>query len=286
MTRRKTLPPSAARRGPSRSACPRLASVSSLAADHQRRSTAGTSGAPCPAASSDGSGSGPGCWSSRPRRSRTRVPQGSPSNTRAYRSSATAALVAKCGSRGRSTSGATTGGWRHGASIRHTVAAEIAATTARLTSSRASSAQLQRDSGTPVVAGSSQASCLTSAMTRGGKGPGSTRAFAIGQARHALLEEALAPLDHRVQRHLEPLGDLPRSPSPRPQPTRSGPESPSAAQPCAGEQGTQVPGDPRRSSRSRTGSASTSHLPAMRPAQRSAQPADYRLHACSSADDH
>ncbi len=47
--------------------------------------------------------------------------------------------------------------------IRHTVAAEIAATTARATSSRASSAQLQRERGTPVVAGSSQASCLTSA---------------------------------------------------------------------------------------------------------------------------
>jgi hypothetical protein len=52
---------------------------------------------------------------------------------------------------------------------RHTVAAEIAATTARVTSSRASSAQLHRASGTPVVAGNSQANSLISATTRGGK---------------------------------------------------------------------------------------------------------------------
>jgi hypothetical protein len=53
--------------------------------------------------------------------------------------------------------------------MRHTVAAEMAATTPRAMSSQASSMQLQRDSGTPVVAGSSQASCLVSAATVGPK---------------------------------------------------------------------------------------------------------------------
>ena len=57
-------------------------------------------------------------------------------------------------------------------SVRQIVAAEMNATTPRMISSRASSAQLQRDSGTPVVAGSSQANALISAFTEGGKDPG------------------------------------------------------------------------------------------------------------------
>lgn len=40
-----------------------------------------------------------------------------------------------------------------------------------------------------------------------GKGSGSARAFAVSEAVHTPLEEPLAPLDHRVQRHLKPLGD-------------------------------------------------------------------------------
>ena len=62
-----------------------------------RRASDGT----VPAAGSDGTGSGPGWRSSHPRRSRTPFRQGLPSNTRAYRSSTTAALAAKSGSRGK-----------------------------------------------------------------------------------------------------------------------------------------------------------------------------------------
>ena len=104
---------------------------------------------------------------------------GSPSNTRAYRSNATAALAAKSGSRGKIQERCNHGRMASRCSTRHTVAAEIAATTARVTSSRASSAQLHRDNGTPVVAGSSQANSLTSATTRGGKRPGSTRTLPV-----------------------------------------------------------------------------------------------------------
>jgi hypothetical protein len=57
-------------------------------------------------------------------------------------------------------------------SVRHTVAAEMNATTPATISCRANSAQLQRDSGTPLVAGNSQASALISAFTEGGKDPG------------------------------------------------------------------------------------------------------------------
>src|ERR1700720_1990814 len=52
--------------------------------------------------------------------------------------------------------------------VRQIVAAEIAATTPRKINSRASSVQLHRDSGTPVVAGSSHANALISAFTEGG----------------------------------------------------------------------------------------------------------------------
>ena len=51
------------------------------------------------------------------------------------------------------------------AKVRQTVAAEMKATMPRRTSSRASSVQLQRESGTPVVAGSSHARTFTSATT-------------------------------------------------------------------------------------------------------------------------
>jgi hypothetical protein len=55
--------------------------------------------------------------------------------------------------------------------MRHTVAAEMASTTARMTSSRASPAQLQRDSGTPVFVGGERrlygvGAVLTSSGTR------------------------------------------------------------------------------------------------------------------------
>jgi hypothetical protein len=66
-------------------------------------------------------------------------------------------------------------------------------TTLRIISSPANSAQLQRDSGTPVVAGNSQAKALISALTEGGKDPGPPGTFAVLQAIQAVLEETLTP---------------------------------------------------------------------------------------------
>src|SRR5271169_4851473 len=93
-------------------------------------------------------------------------------------------------------------------SIRHTVSGEMASTTWRSTTSRANSTQLHFDNGTPVVAGNSQASAFTSAITRGGKTPRSSRSFPVRQALHAFLEEPLTPLDHRVQGDPQILSDI------------------------------------------------------------------------------
>src|SRR5262249_37043050 len=84
-------------------------------------------------------------------------------------------------------------------SVRHTVAAEINATTPRMISSRASSAQLQRDSGTPLVAGSSHANALISTLTEGGKDSGPAASGTILQTLQALLEEPLAPAMHHLR---------------------------------------------------------------------------------------
>ena len=80
-------------------------------------------------------------------------------------------------------------------SHRQTVTPEICSTIPRATASRASSCEDQRDSGTPLSAGSSHANAMTSARTCGGEksgvGPTFVESFEPG---HALLEEALAPL--------------------------------------------------------------------------------------------
>ena len=65
---------------------------------------------------------------------------------------------------------------------------EIEVTTWRATSSSASSLLDHRDSGTPEVAGSAQASSLISAITKGGKGSGSTRTMTIREPVDAFLE--------------------------------------------------------------------------------------------------
>jgi hypothetical protein len=70
---------------------------------------------------------------------------------------------------------------------------EMAATTPRAISWRASSAQLQRDCGTPVVAGNSQANCLTSTTAQGGKDPWSPGAVVTFQARQASIEKPFPP---------------------------------------------------------------------------------------------
>src|SRR6266508_4734597 len=94
-------------------------------------------------------------------------------------------------------------------SQRQIVAAEMAATTPRRTTSAASSAMLQRDRGTPDVAGSSQASALTSATTLSGKDRRPTGARLIVEAVEASLEEPLPPAMHHLRARVEPNGDLP-----------------------------------------------------------------------------
>jgi hypothetical protein len=67
-------------------------------------------------------------------------------------------------------------------SHRQTVVPEISATRPRAITSRATSAVLQRLEGTPLLAGSSQASAFSSTLTEGGKGRGSARAWSILQS--------------------------------------------------------------------------------------------------------
>src|ERR671910_733359 len=93
-------------------------------------------------------------------------------------------------------------------SHRQTVVPEISATRPWATASRATSAALQRLRGTPLVAGSSQASAFTSILTSGGKGRGSARSRSIFQPSQPLLIKALAPLTDRLGRGVKPLCDL------------------------------------------------------------------------------
>ena len=78
------------------------------------------------------------------------------------------------------------------------------ATTPRMISSLASSAQLHRDSGTSQVAGSSQASALISAFTEGGKDPGPSASRRVPQALQTLLEEPFTPAVHHLRAGIQP----------------------------------------------------------------------------------
>jgi hypothetical protein len=82
------------------------------------------------------------------------------------------------------------------------------ATTWRIISSRASSALLHRDNGTPVVAGNSHAKALISALTEGGKDPGTPGTLVILQARQALLEESFAPTMNHLRARIATSRDL------------------------------------------------------------------------------
>ncbi len=92
--------------------------------------------------------------------------------------------------------------------VRQIVAAEINATTPRRISSRASSEQLQRDSGTPVVAGSSHANALISAFTEGGKDPGPAASRSVLKALQSLIDEPLTPPVHHLRTGIEPGSDI------------------------------------------------------------------------------
>jgi hypothetical protein len=73
---------------------------------------------------------------------------------------------------------------------------------------RCNSERLNRDSGRPNVAGSSQARALTWATTRGGKGRGPASAGKILQPRQPFSEEAFAPFAHHRAGHIQTLPDL------------------------------------------------------------------------------
>src|SRR5215218_5746744 len=109
-----------------------------------------------------------------------------PWNRRAYRSSTTAA-------------------W---SSQRHSVETETSLTRPLVMTSSRSSARLQRLSGTARAAGSSQAIALTSTTTAEGEAARPARPLAIRKPPKSLLDKALAPLRHRVDRHPKPPGDL------------------------------------------------------------------------------
>jgi hypothetical protein len=67
---------------------------------------------------------------------------------------------------------------------------------------------LNRDSGKPSVAGSSQANALISTTSSGGKSPRSTRAGSLFQARQSLFVEAFAPKADHLAARIQAHGDL------------------------------------------------------------------------------
>src|SRR5436305_55302 len=73
--------------------------------------------------------------------------------------------------------------------------------------SAANSLMLQRASGRPVRAGSSQARALTVTMTSGGKSPGPPRACLILQPRKAFVKKALSPERHDFAARPQAAGD-------------------------------------------------------------------------------
>src|SRR6266566_2130360 len=103
------------------------------------------------------------------------------------------ALTANSGSRGKIQVRCCHGRIASSCSHRQTVLSLMRATMPDRCASRTISAVLSRESGRPSVAGSSHASALILTTSSGGKSPGPTRAWAFLQARHAFLEESLAP---------------------------------------------------------------------------------------------
>jgi hypothetical protein len=94
------------------------------------------------------------------------------------------------------------------ASQRQTVAPDTCSTIPRSIASRAISALLKRESGTPRSPGSWQAIAFTSATTSGGKAPRPACAGTILQPLQPLLMEALPPPAHRLPGRVQPPGDL------------------------------------------------------------------------------
>src|SRR5450759_2826634 len=133
---------------------------------------------------------------------------GRPSHSPAYRSRTRAALDPKSGSRGKIQLR-----WVHGliassSSQRQIVVSEIDATRPRRITSARMSGTWSRLRGSPRRVGSSQAIALTATTSAGGKTRSAAGPGALGQTGQALLEEALPPFRHDLDRGVEPLGDL------------------------------------------------------------------------------
>src|SRR5258706_1657996 len=135
-------------------------------------------------------------------------PRGWPSRTLAYRSRTPPALAAKAGSRGKIHDRTRHGLIASADSHRQIVVPETDATMPCCTAARARSGQCQRASGTPWVAGSSQARALTATTTSGGKGRAPSAPRQVTQPGQALAAEPLAPLGNHLARGVEPGGDL------------------------------------------------------------------------------
>ena len=71
-----------------------------------------------------------------------------------------------------------------------------------------SSARLQRESGSPSLAGNSHAMALTRTTSSGGEDPGPSGSWAVVETTEALLEEALAPHARDFASRAEVLCDL------------------------------------------------------------------------------
>jgi hypothetical protein len=82
------------------------------------------------------------------------------------------------------------------------------ATNPLVRTSRAISAVLQRDRGTPLVAGNSHASALTCTTTSGGENRGTPRSIPITQTGQPFIEETLAPEGDDLAPRIQTFGDF------------------------------------------------------------------------------
>ena len=108
---------------------------------------------------------------------------GCPCQQRAYRSRMRPALAWKWGSRGKIQQRCCHGRIASSCSQRQTVLSLMRATRPARCAWRVTSATLSLDSGTPKVAGSSQAIALISTVSSGGKDPRASRAGSFFEAR-------------------------------------------------------------------------------------------------------
>jgi hypothetical protein len=131
-----------------------------------------------------------------------------PCQRRSYRSRTRPAFSRKSRSRANTHERHAHGRIASSESQRHTVVPETSQTIPRATASRASSAADQRDSARPDSAGSSHASALTSAISAGGKRPGTPRPGPFIEPRDALGGEPSSPLGRRLVGAVQPPRDL------------------------------------------------------------------------------